>query len=59
MGAVDGVCSLATGSGLDGSMLPPRMGQEFFSFPYSSRPDLGPTQPPLQWATQLFPGGGG
>jgi hypothetical protein len=57
MGAGDNVCSLATGSGLDGSGLPPRLGQKFFPSPFSSRPELGPTQPPVQWVPELFPGG--
>jgi hypothetical protein len=26
-------------------------------FPHSSRPDLGPTQHPAEWALRLFPGG--
>ena len=25
-------------------------------FPYPFRPDLGPTQPPVQWIAGLFPG---
>ena len=57
MGAGDSVCSVATGSGLGGSGLPPRLGQEFFSSPYLSRPNLGPTQTPVQWVPELFPGG--
>jgi hypothetical protein len=57
MGAGVSVCSVATGYGLEGSGLPPRLGQEFFSSLYSSRPDLGPTQTPVQWVPDLFAGG--
>jgi len=57
MRAGDIVYSLATVSGLDGPGLPLRLGQEFFSSPCSSRPDLGPTQPLVQWVPELFPGG--
>jgi hypothetical protein len=56
MRAGDVVRSLATVSGLDGSGLPLRLGQEFFSSPYSSRPDVGPTQLLVQWVPELFPG---
>ena len=56
MRAGDVVRSLATVSGLDGSGLPLRLGQEFFSSPYSSRPDVGPTQLLVQWVPKLFPG---
>jgi hypothetical protein len=38
--------------GLDGQRIESRWGR---SFPQPSRPALGPTQPPLQWAPSLFP----
>jgi hypothetical protein len=34
-----------------------QQGQEIISSLKSSRPDLGPTQPPLQWVPDFFHGG--
>ena len=42
---------------LDTSGLELRWGQETFSSPHRSRPVLGPTQPSVQWAPELFPRG--
>jgi len=43
--------------GMDGSGLEPRWGQEIFSYPHKSRMAVGPTQPPVQWVTDVFPQG--
>jgi hypothetical protein len=44
---------IATRYGLDGSGIEFRWGRDI---PHPSRPSLGPTQPPIQWETGLFPG---
>ena len=46
--------STATGYGLDGPGIESRRGRDF---PDMSRPVLGPTQPPIQRVTGLFPRG--
>ena len=50
----DGVVDIATRYGLDGPGIESRWGQDF---PHTSRPALGPTQPPVQCAPGLLPGG--
>ena len=50
----DSSVGIATRYGLDGPGIESRCGR---NFPYTSRPALGPTQPPMQWVTSLFPGG--
>jgi hypothetical protein len=50
----DSVVGIATGYGLDGPLIELRLGR---GIPYSTRPALGPTQPPVQWVPSLLPGG--
>jgi len=48
-----GVVGIATGYGLDGLGIESRWGRYF---PHLSRPALGSTQPPVQWAPGLSRG---
>jgi hypothetical protein len=45
--------NVATGYGLDGPGIEFRWERDF---PHLSRPALKPTQPPVQWVLDLFPG---
>ena len=48
------VIGIATRYGLNGPGVESRWGRDF---PHPSRPVLGPTQLPIQWVPDLFPGG--
>jgi hypothetical protein len=50
----DSVVGIATRYGLDGPGIESWWRRDF---PHPSRPALGPTQPPVQWAPGLFRGG--
>ena len=49
----DSSVGIATRYGLDGPGIESRWGRDF---PHTSRPALGPTQPPVQMGTGSFPG---
>jgi hypothetical protein len=51
---MDCVVGIATRYGLEGPVINYRWGRDF---PQPSRPTLGPTQPPIQCVSGLFPGG--
>ena len=50
----DCAVGIATRYGVDGPGIESRWGRDFA---HPSRPDLGPTQHPIQWVPGLFPGG--
>ena len=50
----DSSVGIATRYGLDGSRIESRWRRDFR---HTSRPALGPTQPPIKWASGNFPGG--
>jgi hypothetical protein len=45
---------IGIGYGLNGLGFEFRQGQEIFVFSKTSRPSLGPTQPPIQWVPGFF-----
>jgi hypothetical protein len=49
----DSVVGIATRYGLDGPGIEARWGRDF---PRPCRPAVGPSQPPLRWVADLFPG---
>jgi len=53
MGGLDSSVGLATGYGLNGPGIGTRLGRDF---PHLSRPNLGPTQPPIHWLPCLSRG---
>ena len=54
IGGRDSVVGIATRYGLDGPGIESRWGRDFS---HTSRPALGPTQPPIQWVPGIFPWG--
>jgi len=50
----DKIVGIASRYGLVGPGIECRLGRDF---PQPSRPALGPTQLPIQWVPDLFPGG--
>ena len=48
----DSSVDIATRYGLSGPWIESRRKQ---NFPHTSRPAMGPTQPPIQWVLGLFP----
>jgi hypothetical protein len=52
-GVLDSSVGIATDYGLDGPGIEIRWGRDFS---HTSRPTLGPTQPPVQWVPRLSRG---